>query len=131
VKQPHEGVSGIDRAGGLLSLEDAAIPYRDALIAVTKHLRKAVLVGNPAPVVEELQQRMFHPEPGDLVVECTRGIYAKDDDTRLKALGIFLERRTEDDGDVWYIQYGPSSADICRWVNSDFFTVPADPHMFT
>lgn len=148
MKQPREDITGIDRsADDLLSLNMRAVAHRDALVAVAHHLRTATMVGNPAPVVERMATRMRSPQPGDLVVEPTMARSRRDLDTRIKALGYLIERRTEwwetdeeweqikaeegyeDDEErrtdvAWYVQYGPSPEDVCRWVNCEFMTVP-------
>jgi hypothetical protein len=148
MKQPREGITGTDRSGDdLLSLDLRAVAHRDALIAVVRHLRTAVGVGNPAPVVERMSARMRSPQPGDLVIEPTMSGPRCDLDTRIKALGYLIEKRVEwwdtDEeweqikaqenlaGDeerqtdvAWYVQYGPSPEDVCRWVNCEFIAVP-------
>lgn len=147
-KQPREGVKGIDRDDWLLSLDEAAVAHRDALRAVVYHLWSATLIGNPAPIVRHMYERISHPRVGDLVIE-TSGIFRFRDDleTRTQALGILLEHRREwwhtdeewarelaeepyederPTEDAWYVQYGSSAEDVCRWTNCDFITVPID-----
>lgn len=87
--QPHEGITGTDRPGWLLSLDEEAVPFRNAIIALARHLQSAVLVGNPAPVVRRMNDRMRHPEIGDLVVT-NMALMTRDLDTRLKGLGVLL-----------------------------------------
>ncbi|HWB34526.1 MAG TPA: hypothetical protein VHA75_00725 [Rugosimonospora sp.] len=152
MKQPHEDIRGASRSDYLLSLDEQAVAHRDALIAMAKHLKSACLVGNPAPVVQRMYERITHPQPGDLVVEATT-LYRADPDTRIKSLGILVEHReewwttdeqweadkaedgtlTEDDrltDHAWYVQYGPDPEDICRWVNCDFIVLPIEQRTF-
>lgn len=152
LKQPREGVIGVQRDDFLLSLDERAIAHRDALIAMARHLQTASLVGNPAPVVRRIYERIKNPQPGDLVVEWSMGVRG-DTETRFKAFGILIEHRnewwetdaewealkaedgglTEDDRMVdraWYIQYGNDPEAICRWVNCDFLAIPTDPKAF-
>ena len=93
--QPHEGITGTNRDGWLLSLDERAVPHREALIMMARHLRGATLVGNPAPVVRRMGERLIRPQPGDLVVsdEVLHG--RRDLDSRIKGLGIFLAGRRE------------------------------------
>ncbi len=152
-KQPHEDVPRPYGADPLLSLDEAAVPYRDALIAMSRHLSAATLVGNPAPVVQRMYDRLSAPQPGDLVVEQTSS-WRKDPENRLKGFGRLVLRRREwwttdeewearkaDDEDedltdadrrtdeAWYVQYGPDH--ICRWTNCSFKVIPADIASFT
>lgn len=152
LKQPREGIVGLERDDFLLSLDDKAIAHRDALIAMARHLHTASLVGDPAPVVQRIYERIKHPQPGDLVVEWSMGVRG-DTDTRLKAFGILIEHRNEwwetdeewaalkvADGDLgeddrmvdhaWYVQYGNDPEAICRWTNCDFLAIPTDPREF-
>ena len=146
LKQPHEDIVGTDRsASDLLSLEDRAVEHRDALIAMTRALHSATLVGNPAPIAHRIYVRMTNPAPGDLVIETTRCMYATND-LRAKGFGILLAQRTEwvdtdaewaaakeedpslTEADrsaesVYYVQYGPSPTDICRWTNCEFLAL--------
>lgn len=155
-KQPYEGISGLDRDDLLLSLDEAALTHRDALIAMVRHLQTATMVGNPAPVVERMNERIRTPQPGDLVVEASRGLYARDPETRYKALGILLEKRrewwhTDEEWEAqraeevaagfepderptdtaWYVQYGPNAGAICRWTNCSFVTLPINVASFS
>jgi hypothetical protein len=94
--QPLEGVTGDDAiwARALLSLDEDAVPFRNALLAMTRHLGSATLVGDPAPVVRRMGDRMRNPLPGDLVAS-SFALMSRDADTRLKGLGVLLcaERR--------------------------------------
>lgn len=147
LKQPHEDIVGTDRsASDLLSLDDRALEHRDALIVMARSLHTAALVGNRAPAVHRIYVRMTNPTPGDLVVETTRAMRAIGD-LRVRGFGILLAQRTEwTDTDaewaaakeedpslieadrsaepVYYVQYGPAPADVCRWVNCEFLTLP-------
>lgn len=88
--QPHEGICGTDRPGWLLSLDEEAVPFRDAIIILARHLDTATLVGNPAPVVKRMSDRMRHPQTGDLVVTNMAQV-TRDPDTRLKGLGVLIQ----------------------------------------
>jgi hypothetical protein len=93
--QPHEGITGADRDDWLLSLDEQAVPHREALIMMARHLRGATLVGNPAPVVRRMGERICRPQPGDLVVAAEVLHGRRDLDSRTKGLGIFLAARRE------------------------------------
>ena len=167
--QPREGITGtLHEPPGVLSLEDDAVEVRRALMGVTRCLMRATLVGDPAPVVARMHERMRDPQPGDLVME-TSSTYRLHAEDFYRAFGILLAHRTEwwttdaewektvaedraaheeflngpysipGDRDepwepverttdhAWYVQYGPKPEDVCRWVNCEFVTVPADP----
>jgi len=149
MKQPHEDVGGVDRDDWLLSLDDEALTHQDRLIALAFFLQDACLVGNPAPVVRRMYERIKNPQVGDLVVETSR----RRGGNSHMALGILLERRQEwwstdedwerskreDDAltdadrstdDAWYIQYGSGAHDVCRWTNCMFIMVPAPGENF-
>ena len=154
--QPHEGVAGIDRDDWLLDLDMRALPHRDALASVAYNLQQASLVGNPAPIVKRIWDRISKPKIGDLVVESTYWFPNRDEDHRAKSLGILVAKRSEwacsDDewaktvaeedpeitamegrpieSDAWYIQYGSKAADICRWSNCTFIAIPTDHREF-
>jgi hypothetical protein len=144
--QPYEGIVGTLRdEDDLLSLDDKAIPRRMMMANLALCLESAVLVGNPAPIVQRMGERMRKPEPGDLVLERTRfGRYSD-----VEAFGFLVAHRDEwwdtdeeyqrhvADGAVgadeprsvdhaWYVQYGPQPGDMYRWVNCSFITVPTD-----
>lgn len=130
----------------ILSLEDDAVPARRAIYALSWHLQRATLVGDPAPIVAEMHDRMRHPQVGDLVVECTRGHYAAHAERGdwYRGIGILLavqhewlstdeewaadpDSAFEDNraADEWaYVQYGPAPEDVCRWGNCEFMMVP-------
>lgn len=92
--EPREGITGTDRDDDLLSLEDAAVPRRLLMGGMAECLRSAVLVGNPAPAVARMWKRMKDPQPGDLVIE-TSTFYRRDEDDRIKAMGILVGHRVE------------------------------------
>lgn len=139
--QPWEGIDGTSRTTSLLSLEDDATEHREALMRMAQHLRLSCVVGNPAPRVSQLWERVSHPQPGDLVVEVSRAVWRLDH----QGLGILLAHRDEwterdeewagsdaasfgEDNrvhqDYWYIQYGNDHRDIARWENCEFMAVP-------
>jgi len=92
--QPHEDARGVTRDDHLLSLSADALRLRDALITLTYHLRTALLVGDPAPVVRRMYERLSDPRPGDLVVESSV-IHSRDARRRVTGLGVLLLRRRE------------------------------------
>ena len=150
--QPHEGVTGIDRQDTLLSLEPAMVPLRTVLAATAAHLYAACLVGNPAPRVAAMLARVTDPRPGDLVIEDTaRYGWRRYPDKLSRGMGVLVLKRQEwaetdeewaaylaeeqqwREGPVtderptdtgWYVQYGPSAADVCRWTNCGFMAIP-------
>lgn len=149
--QPHEGVTGTQRADDLLSLEESAIPVREMLRGMAFHLQAATLVGSPAPVVSRIYQRITHPQPGDVVV--VQDSRYMGEDSRIKGFGILLTERREwwttdeewerekaedygaTDGErmtdhAWYVQYGPSPKDVCRWTNCTLLAVPLSDERF-
>ncbi len=141
--QPREGVAGTLRdQDDLLSLDDAALPRRQAMMALAWHLHGATLRYG-----DKLGDRLRNPQIGDLVLETTSSLLRSDEDRRVMGLGILLAHREErvqtdeehaasiaagefsaDDkrwhDDAWYVQYGPQPDDVCRWVNCRFVTVP-------
>ena len=153
VPQPWEDIDGSDRTDSdLLSLEEEAMPRRLLMVQMADALVSATLVGHPAPIVREMYERMSAPRPGDLVVEQSA---RRDPDRCYRGFGILLacreewatkdeewerylqaEREASPDGTVfdderikeraWYIQYGPSHRDICRWENATFVAVPVE-----
>jgi len=121
--QPWRDIDGTERSSFLLSLEDEATEHREALMRMAKQLRSACLVGNAAPVVSKMWERISKPVPGDLVVECSRALHRMDH----QGFGILLSRRQEgptEYDDAWYVQYGNGSRDIARWENCEFMTLP-------
>jgi len=140
--QPWEGVNGTEQTGDdLLSLEDEAMPRRRQMIMMALLLHRATLVGNPAPVVRRIWDRISAPQPGDLVVETT---CARRPGSEHRGFGILLSHRREwcladtdwaaylaenpqDDerttDNYWYVQYGPGERDIARWENCDFMAI--------
>jgi hypothetical protein len=142
--EPHEGITGVARAGdGILESESAS-----SLAAVlASHLHRATLVGNPAPMVAEMNRRMLSPQPGDRVVVLD-SMFRQDPVTRFQGVGHLVAVREEwastaaqwaaemeDDlsltdearwieRNAWYIQYGPEPVDICRWTNCQVIAFP-------
>ena len=153
--QPFEGIRGTEHRAWLLSLDERAIAHREFLIEMAHHLSTATLVGNPAPVVRRIGERLRLPRIGDLVVTTEVMHGRRDPDDRLKGFGIFLAGRKEwcetdaewaagclaNDWDplteermtdtVFYIQYGPDPGDICRWHNSEAVVLPVDTGTFS
>lgn len=151
--QPHEGVRGVDRTDTLLSLENSNLTTRELLRGLSRCLSSATLVGNPAPVVERMGERLRNPQPGDLVVEMS-AMYGPGNISRaIQGLGILIVDReewwhTDEEWSVelaaehygpedarpadhaWYIQYGPAAIDVCRWTNCSFTTIPWPDEQF-
>lgn len=151
---PHEDVTGVDRDDWLLELDTQALTHRDGLAAMAYLFHRATMVGNPAPIVAQMWERISQPQVGDLVIEATYWFPNRDEDHRLKSLGLLVARREEwacsdeewarweaedpeaYDGerpverDAWYIQYGSKSGDICRWTNCTFLVAPIDRKAF-
>ncbi len=95
--QPHEGITGTDRTqDDLLSLEPLALARRKLMCGMADSLQVACLVGNPAPVVARMWERMKAPQPGDLVIEDTARFGGRgDDDRQVKGFGILIAHRRE------------------------------------
>lgn len=148
--QPHEDVVGTQRDEPFLSLDESAWPSRFALTTLADHLYRACLVGNPAPTVARMYERIANPQVGDFVFEVS-AIMRKDHDRRIKGFGVLVAERREwwqtdeewastlaeepDYGDrpvdhAWYIQYGQAAGDVCRWTNCRVIVVPLDPLLF-
>lgn len=141
--QPREGVRGTDRSGELLlSLAESSYAHRRAIAMLTTNLHRACLVGNPAPSVRKMYERMTSPRLGDLVVVLDATYNRREDVFR--GLGYLLVDREEwyETNAEWemikkteletgyvmgddermtdrarYVQYGTSELDVCRWVN--------------
>lgn len=153
--QPHEGVQGTLRDDDdLLSLGDRAVAVRSVLIGLANHLYSAVLVGNPAPKVAAMYQRISNPKVGDLVVEMT-ALYGTNVERKIKGFGMLVAQRNEWDStdaeweaycsenpedaasdgrwtdEAWYVQYGPQPDDVCRWTNCRFIVVPRPDEQFS
>jgi len=145
--QPYEGVKGTDRSEDyLLSLDPKALSVRAVIMALAKHLGDATLVGNPAPRVARMRERMTAPQIGDLVVEESKALHSRDEIVKAQGFGILLavrdewcvrdedwekekteydlrdEDRAHDRG--WYVQYGCDPGDVCRWTDCSFMVVP-------
>lgn len=155
-KQPFEGIIAADLpSASILALDDVSLAHRRNLLILAQGFKNAVSVGNPAPVVKKLQDRMYRPSPGDWVMEMGTRHAIDRGNEGFRGTGILLEVRREwMDSDeewnellasgeynlvdderphqkVWYIQYGPRggvapTADICRWTNADFFAIPVE-----
>lgn len=150
--QPREGIAGTIRdQDDLLALDDAALARRTIMANLVYHLQDAVLVGDPAPKVADLWNRMKNPQVGDLVVETSANLRWSDPERSAMGFGILLAHRDEwaqtDDEwasqenspgldefgqprpverRVYYVQYGPQPDDVCRWTNCDFIAVPTE-----
>lgn len=93
-KQPREGITGTLREGDdLLSLEESAIAVRKTMTGLAGVLLRTTMVGQPAPVVTRISERMRSPQPGDLVME-TSTMYRRADDW-YRGFGVLIEHREE------------------------------------
>ena len=132
---------GIDRSDDpLLSLDDATDPFR-TLIARSQWYFNFVTGMPHAPIHKRWSERMYNPRSGDLVYVPDRilgGPRGGDLKTRMQSFGYYVLGRMEPaysaedweqvkdeyDGapcpteDVFYVQYGPSPEDVCRWGNA-------------
>jgi hypothetical protein len=109
--QPREGITGTLRdQDDLLSLDGKALPRRMMHAALAKCLHRATLVGNPAPVVAAMYERITHPEPGDLVVETSR---LGSGHLEVEAFGILVAHRREwwETDEEWAAQVKQERAD--------------------
>lgn len=151
--QPHEGITGTDRAGDpLVDLDEAAATGIRAVVAhLVDQLHRATLTGR-SDALADLRQRMLLTQIGDLVL-ILDSIHARDVDTHVKGFGYLVARRREwwttderwqadlaehgggdeydlerlVEPDAIYVQYGPAPADICRWVNCTVVAAPSVP----
>lgn len=149
--QPHEGVTGAERSGllaRLLGLDEASLEVRFFVVQLADHLWDATRVGEPAPKVSRMYDRINAPQPGDLVAEMS-AVYRQE----ARGVGILLVDRwewwttdeewqrekaedadlTDDDRSVdhaWYVQYGAAPDDVCRWTNCSFSVVPTTRDFF-
>ena len=147
----------LDNLGDLLCLSDEAQAHRSLIVSTAHLVLKACLSGMPTPSQREIDKRMRNPRVGDLVFEESSfwGSYRKghlqEGNAWCKGFGFLVEDRLEwaqtdelweqltsegafDVGEdrptdrAWYIQYGPSPEDICRWVGASVVAIPVDPH---
>jgi hypothetical protein len=146
---PWEDVPpGVDRDEPWLALTDEAIETRLWLRAFSESLYHVALTAarpTAAPAVNTFWGRMSDPHPGDLVLEVsTPGIVPERLDGLTKGLGFLVDVREEyvhthdewaECADqyrgqerpterIWYVQYGPSADDVCRWENCRFVALP-------
>lgn len=126
----------IEREGGLWALEidpAAAAPATQTRVAcspemvvhLARELWRATLMGNPAPYVRALGERMMRPRTGDLVVSKT-GFTTP----AVRRMGV-LEKKVREPvagwtepaplEDVWYIR---TDAGPTRWTNEEFYAIP-------
>jgi hypothetical protein len=149
----HDGIVGRQLNNNLLGLDDRAQAHREAIRALAFHLQDATGVGNPAPVVARMGERLRSPVVGDLVVETSTR--RRQTDLRIESMGYLLATREEwydseadwaalieeypeEDTDdnrstdtAWYVQYGPDPRDVCRWVNCSFLVIPIEMDSFS
>lgn len=124
-----EKIIGTDRTDDYrLALDDTSLQWREMIIGAHRVLWTATLVGNRAPIVAAMYERMIHPQIGDLVWEQSK---FNRSEAAIHGFGILLGHRYEggagDEDDavdhVWYVQYGQHANDVVRWVNCQFLTV--------
>ena len=136
--QPHEGIVGTDRAEPWLTLTPESVATRALIRELVSRVYLSGLMGT-APAALRAHRRASNPLPGDLVAEqSAQG--RRDPDIILKSCGFLVAgpraewAHTDDEwgavkaeweGDprpvereAWYIQYGPSPEDVCRWTNA-------------
>lgn len=94
--EPHAGVSGTDRDDDLLDITDRALARREIIIRIGGALHDALLVGNPAPRVKRMYDRLGRDRSriGDLVVEMS-ALHGRDVEAAAKGFGILVAERTE------------------------------------
>lgn len=106
--------------------ETAGLDVEATIAQLAKDLQSTVLVGNPAPIVEEMDERMRDPHPGDLVWEHTTR------PGRVAILDAIVQEAVaseEDwDGDlpipterVYYVRR--LSGEPERWVDAEFLSL--------
>lgn len=148
VRTGHTRPAGVDRTGDpiLGRMMDPAVLAAVMNIVWYSHY----LTGyNASPIGKALADRHHHPRVGDLVMVPdamrVRGETVEERaDTRAKGWGYFLGEFREPvyddatwarvadqyDGEpnpterVFYVQYGPDPADVCRWENASVVAVP-------
>lgn len=140
--------AGTDRSEPWLALTPEAGECRlwlRVLGEATYHNALTAARPSAAPALNTFWTRMSSPRAGDLVMEVsTPGILPMRRDSLLKGFGFLVCEREEyvdtDDewakcadeyGDqerphdrIWYVQYGPEAADVCRWENCRFVALP-------
>lgn len=139
----HAGVRGEARGDDPLLTTDGSLVAARLMWA----LQRATLVGNAAPIVTSMRNRMDAPVVGDAVVVIDATFWGNSD-AKHKAVGYLVAKRAEwlssqaewdrevgKDGALsdrdrvveraaWYVQYGPNPVDICRWTNCDVVAIP-------
>lgn len=129
---PRQGIEGMELdPNGILSLHESHVETRRLIANLGQNLYLASLCAL-TPRLQEMSARLNNPQPGDLVV----GASIPDKDKHYRGLGYLLSHRYEKvwadyeqewlREDVWYVQYGPASDDICRWYNASFTVIPEE-----
>lgn len=95
------------------------------LAHATLALWDACLVGNPAPVVQEMYERMRHPQIGDVVLEHGTRWFK---DWPERALGRLVDVEKDPLGGHYYFVASLYFEDhlITRWENASFIALPVD-----
>lgn len=117
---------------GILSLHDSHVETRRLIANLGQNLYLASMCAL-TPRLKDMFNRLDNPQPGDLVV----GASIPNKDKHHRGLGYLLSHRDERiwaeyeqewlrDVGIWYIQYGPSPDDICRWYNASFTVIPEE-----
>ena len=96
----------------------------ELLAVVGRELWSMTLVGDPAPIVKELRERMRSPQPGDLVLEITRwGAFDPDSIGRL----VRTEPPGAETGGLasrWVVEPLHAPGTVVGWRNADFVALP-------
>jgi len=103
VKQPHEGIRGYDltNRGDLLCLSEEGQAHRSLIVLLAHGILTATQVGNPAPIVQRIADRMRRPQAGDLVFEEStfwgsfRRGHPHEGQAWCRGFGFLLEEREE------------------------------------
>ena len=148
----EHGVRGTERTEPWLSLEiDDEKPgdcMRLLVARLAYEIYDSTTVGSPAPVVRARRERMKNVQPGDLVVETTAMHRAAlrqpltdiDLEYIFQGTGYLIKKTSEPcypegewdeeyEGrpipheDIYYVQYGPDPASVCRWHNCEFLAI--------
>ena len=100
-------------------------PEESELLAVIgRELWLATRVGDPAPIVKKLGERMSSPQPGDLVLEITR--WGKFDPDSIGRLVITepVGTVTGDCTSRWVVEPLHAPGTVIGWQNADFVALP-------
>lgn len=91
------------------------------------HAYHNTLVGNPAPMVNRMLERMKNPSPGDLVLELTTFRMYPRRQGQLGRLEKIEYEKPKDElnpDNVYYIRR--PNGEVVRWRNADVIAIPED-----